>query len=285
MYHADLNGQSVSWNTALTSSGGSLTVDYSSSAGSLTFSNVSTYSRATTITGGTVIISSDNNIGSGGGLNLNVGTLAVTAGFSTPRTVAVNANSSIDVASAQTLSLTTALNGSGALTKANTGTLILNGPGIFGGTTRITGGTVNLNAAGVQLSAVVLSGSNSIVTGTGSILRGVSGATVGAISFLSGGGVVWPGQGLSGGHLSVSGSEVMNAASAVFSNNGKLAVILNPNAGGTMLGQTLAVTGAVSVDSTSKLSVGYAALNGTNSNAFTVLSIGSGARRRSHSIS
>jgi len=67
-YSADTNGQSVTWATALTSSGGSLA---KSGSGTLTLTGSSTYSGATNITGGTLVLSSTGAINASSGITIN----------------------------------------------------------------------------------------------------------------------------------------------------------------------------------------------------------------------
>jgi autotransporter-associated beta strand protein len=62
-YNIDTNGQSVTWATALTSSGGTLT---KSGAGTLTLSGTNSYSGGTIINAGQVNISNVNNLGGPG---------------------------------------------------------------------------------------------------------------------------------------------------------------------------------------------------------------------------
>ena len=116
-------------------------------AGTLTLGSANTYSGGTSITGGTLSISADNNLGAvpAAGSNnifLNGGTLLVTAGtLSTNRNILV-----------------------GDSTTTSSGTLRL-GSGLaltYGG---IIGGTGSLNVAGPANSTLALSGTSSTFTG------------------------------------------------------------------------------------------------------------------------
>jgi autotransporter-associated beta strand protein len=80
-YNVDTNGQNVTWATALTSSGGTLT---KTGAGTLTLNNKNTYTGGTTVNGGTLsIINPSNNgvsaIGTGT-LTINSGATVATTG-------------------------------------------------------------------------------------------------------------------------------------------------------------------------------------------------------------
>lgn len=120
--------------------------------GTLVLSGANTYAGTTTISGGTLSISNDNNLGTApasptpGHLVLNGGTLTNTA------TITLNANRGISLgASGGTIN--TGLNpitysgiiaGTGALTKAGSGSLVLNGVNTYSGATNINSGTLRL---------------------------------------------------------------------------------------------------------------------------------------------
>jgi len=84
----DTNGNNVAFASALSGSGGLVKVGN----GTLTLGAASTYSGGTTINGGTLAISADNNLGSAaGGLAFGGGTLQLLASFTSPRAVTLNA--------------------------------------------------------------------------------------------------------------------------------------------------------------------------------------------------
>lgn len=97
-YNVDLNGQTVTFGTALTSSSGSLSVidSASSLASELTLTGVNTYSGGTTVTGTCLGVTADSGLGgTSGALTLNGGTLknnnsAPTIGST--RTITLGAN-------------------------------------------------------------------------------------------------------------------------------------------------------------------------------------------------
>ncbi|MBZ9996199.1 autotransporter-associated beta strand repeat-containing protein [Mesorhizobium sp. BH1-1-4] len=117
-------------------------------AGTLVLSGTNSYSGGTAINGGTVQISSDTNLGAGGGaLSLDGGTLHTTAIISSVRAVALNAGGgTFDTDAATTLGLNGIAAGAGALTKEGSGTLILAGANTYQGGTVISGGTIEVSS-------------------------------------------------------------------------------------------------------------------------------------------
>ena len=123
-------------------------------AGTLTLSGVNTYIGTTTLTGGTLSVSNNNQLGrttsTPSSLSFNGGTLEVTgtAFTSTNRAIAFGANGgTIKVAdAANSLSLSGARTGSGRLTKSGAGTLVLTVSNTsFTGDTYLVGGTLSVS--------------------------------------------------------------------------------------------------------------------------------------------
>ena len=114
-------------------------------------SGTNTYTGGTAVNGGTLSISSDANLGNGGTVALADGaTLAFTAGGAYGHALTVAGNSTLNVASGQTVTQNAAIaNGgsAGALIKAGNGTLTLTAANTYTGGTVINGGTLQLSGA------------------------------------------------------------------------------------------------------------------------------------------
>ena len=127
----------------------------------LTLAGANTYKGATSISGGALSISADNNLGTApnsataGQLVINGGTLATTSSFApnANRGVALGSASGsgsggIDVASGTTLTYGGIIannGGVGGLTKTDTGTLALSGANTYSGGTTIIAGTLEVS--------------------------------------------------------------------------------------------------------------------------------------------
>lgn len=119
--------------------------------------NGNTYSGGTTISQGTLAIGADAAIGAASGaLVLNGGTLQANQNLSLAPTRAVSitsANGTIDT-QGFTTQLGQGISGAGALTKAGSGTLVLNGANTYTGGTTISAGTLQLGSGGTSGSIV-----------------------------------------------------------------------------------------------------------------------------------
>ena len=123
--------------------------------GTLTLTRANTFTGATTINGGTVSIGADNNLGTAPGaatankLVFNGGTLGTTATFtlSANRGTTLNAGGgTFDTAAGTTLTYNGIIAGTGGLTKADGGTLVLGGANTYTGATTLNGGVLSINA-------------------------------------------------------------------------------------------------------------------------------------------
>ncbi len=147
------------------------------------------YTAGTIINGGVLQVSSDSNLGSGGGITFSgTGTLEMTTPFSTARAVTLNGAASIQVDSG-TGTLTGAINGSNTLTASGVGVLALTNSGnSYSGLTTISStGTLSISGAGsiASSSGVTISssaGTFDISGASGSVsiaaLNGVAGSFV-----------------------------------------------------------------------------------------------------------
>ena len=106
-----------------------------------------------TLSGGTLSISSDENLGaSSGTVTFNGGTLRNTASFTSARDMTLNALGGT-IETLADLTLSGGISGPGALTKTGNGTLTLSGTGSYAGETNVNGGALVQGAAGAFSSA------------------------------------------------------------------------------------------------------------------------------------
>lgn len=157
--------------------------------GTLLLTGTNTYTGVTRVTGGTLSISSDDNLGAvpasaETSVALNGGTLRTTAdmAFAANRGITVAAaGGSIETDSGTTLTMNNTLNGAGTLTKTGEGTLLVN----TDNSASYTGATV-IEAGAVQLATGALTGSGDVtLNGTSSVLLG-TGTVAGNTSVLLG---------------------------------------------------------------------------------------------------
>ena len=198
-------------------------------AGTVTLSGINTYTGATTVTGGTLSVAADTNLGATSStLTLDGGTLQVTgtAFNSTARNIALgSAGGSFDIADAgNTFTLSQALGGTGSLTKLGSGTLVLSGANTYTGGTTINAGTLQGNSNSLQGNIVdnaalafdqTTDGTYSgIISGNGTLTKSGSGTlTLGGANSYTGGTTINAGS-LQGSSTSLQGNIVDNAALA-----------------------------------------------------------------------
>jgi autotransporter-associated beta strand protein len=164
-----------------------------SGTGTLTLGGTNTYTGTTTITNGTLSISSDANLGTAPGsatpadLVINGGTLQATASFTlnSNRGIALGPSSgsgtgTIDVTSGISLTyggIVANNGGTGSLTQVDTGTLVLSGVNTFGGSgaaVTVNGGLLSIGAdsgLGNAANTLTLNGGTLQATGTFSTAR------------------------------------------------------------------------------------------------------------------
>ena len=162
-YKIDTNGQAVTFASALTGSGSTLT---KLGTGTLTLTGANTYSGGTTISGGTLQIGNGGPTGSLGSGN-----------------VTNNAALAFNLSSATTAA--NAISGTGSVAQAGTGTLTLTGSNTYSGGTTISAGTLYANNAtnslgtgAVSVTGGTLAGSGTIAPSSGKAVTVSSGATL-----------------------------------------------------------------------------------------------------------
>ncbi|RWL80065.1 MAG: autotransporter outer membrane beta-barrel domain-containing protein, partial [Mesorhizobium sp.] len=113
-----------------------------------------------TLSGGTLSVSSDANLGAASGtLSFDGGTLQTTSAFTSGRNVTLTGNGTFQTDA--DLGLTGTISGSGLFTKTGAGTLTLSGNNSYTGGTRILGGTLEAeggNAIGDQSAVIAQAG-------------------------------------------------------------------------------------------------------------------------------
>src|SRR6516162_8554821 len=138
--------------------------------GTLTLSGVNTYRGGTTVNGGTLAVSADNNLGdNSGSLAFGGGALQFLSGFISNRAVTLNSGGGTFDTNGNNATLGGTIGGAGSLTKIGTGTLTVSGANTYRGGTTVNGGTL------------AVSSDNNLGDSSGSLAFGG-----GALQFLSG---------------------------------------------------------------------------------------------------
>ncbi|MCP2002244.1 UNVERIFIED_ORG: outer membrane autotransporter protein [Buttiauxella agrestis ATCC 33320] len=179
-------GTTLTLNGAVSGSGALTKID----SGTLVLAGTNTYSGGTNFNAGKIQVSSDAGLGAAtGALTFNGGSLETTTTMTSDRSATINAGSAtFDVDSGTTLTMNGIISGTGALNKADAGTLLLTTANTWSGGTTISGGslkltntdgvgsgTVNINAAaGLELALASASVFDNVLAGVGTTT--VSGA-------------------------------------------------------------------------------------------------------------
>nr|WP_224006011.1 autotransporter outer membrane beta-barrel domain-containing protein [Paraburkholderia tropica] len=222
-----------------------------------------------TLSAGILQISSDSNLGdASGGLTFNGGTLENTADITSARNVTMQVSGTVLTDVGTTFTLNGAIAGAGALTKAGTGTLVLNGDDTYTGGTTISAGTLQIGSGGTSGSivgdianngALVLDRAgtltlNGTISGSGSVSQIGTGTTVLAADNTYTGGTTIANGTLQLGSGGTSGSVVGN-----ITDNGTLALDRS---------DTFTLDGLISGTGTlSQIGAGTSILNASNTYA------------------
>lgn len=208
---------------------GVITIVDNGGGGSVTFNAANTYTGSTTLKSGILSVAQDVNLGDPSAeLILDGGTLLTTASFGSVRPVTLASTGTLNVLNGTVLDLAGVVAGTGSVTKAGGGTLVLNNDNTYTGLTDIVGGTLIVGDASNPTAK--LSGGGVVTVHGGGTLGGygeITGDVVNdgifapgnASSYLSGGAI---------GNMTVGGS---------VTNSGLIQV------GGNGVGNTLTVNG------------------------------------------
>ncbi|MGO4573995.1 autotransporter domain-containing protein [Microvirga sp. 2TAF3] len=156
-------------------------------AAALALTGANSYTGGTTIRGGMLSVSRDENLGmSTGRLTFDGGTLHTTGSFVTSRDVTLNAgNGVIDVKDGTTLTLNGAVSGNGGVEKKGAGTLRLIQVNSYKGGTQVSDGTLIVGANNALGTGPVL------VDGATAELDFASGIGAGSLQIANDGGTLW----------------------------------------------------------------------------------------------
>ena len=181
--------------------------------GTLVLTGANSYTGGTTISGGTLEISRDTNLGAAEGvLKFNGGALRTNGDIATARATTLDAQGGTIETQSGVLTHTGAVGGTGALVKTGGGTLVLAADNTYTGGTTISNGTLQLGNAGTSGSivgdvsnnaALVFNRSNALsysgaIRGSGTVTKLGGGALT-----LTGGSTYSGGTMLKGGQITV----------------------------------------------------------------------------------
>lgn len=140
-----LAGETATINTPIVGGGGINKTQH----GTLILGGANTYTGGTQISGGTLQISSDGNLGGpAGGITFDGGILQTTASFLTVRNVTLTGIGTFQPDAATTLEVAGAITGAGSLLKTGGGTLLLSNINGYTGGTAVLDGILRAGVAG-----------------------------------------------------------------------------------------------------------------------------------------
>ncbi|WP_126113660.1 autotransporter domain-containing protein [Bosea sp. Tri-49] len=228
-------------------------------SGVLTLTGTNSYTGGTTLAGGTVSIAADTNLGDvSGALTLNGGVLRVTGTALTQlaRNIVFGAaGGGFDIAAAaNTFTVTQSFSGTGSLSKAGSGTLLLTNTHSYSGATTVSGGTLRAGVAGAFSGASAFT----VASGARLDLDGINQS----IGSLAGGGTVT----LGAGRLTTGSANSSTSFSGSITGTGGL----------TKTGTgTFTLTGTSSYSGATTVNAGKLVVNGSVANS--VMTVNSGA--------
>jgi len=214
--------------------------------GTLVLTGTNSYTDGTAINGGTLRISSDDNLGAAAGsLSFNGGTLNTTADIVSARDVALAGTGTFLTDSGTALALSGAITGPGGLAKDGAGTLVLTGDATHGGGTTIAAGTLQVGDGGtigsltgnvLNNAALVFNRSDDVtfdgsITGTGGV-RQIGGGVLSLTADSSFGPL-----GVLNGEVQIANSNTVTATSTDISGPGATLAVTGPGStlnGGVM---------------------------------------------------
>ena len=138
--------------------------------GRLQLDGSNTYSGGTTITAGTLAVSSAVNLGSGGltfsGSGAGLLDIIGSTAFSSSGTITLSQNGTIQEDDSAGATLSGLISGSGNLAKSGSGLLGLSGTNTYTGATTVTGGTLQaLNAGAISDGGLIVAGGGTFLFG------------------------------------------------------------------------------------------------------------------------
>ncbi|MGE3533268.1 MAG: autotransporter-associated beta strand repeat-containing protein [Parachlamydiales bacterium] len=289
----------VTFSGVIGGTGGSLT---KLGSGTLYLTGSNTYSGSTKLNAGTLSINTGSSLGGTSNLQFNGGTFQSTGTFTFSPGIAINAGGGkIDVTQGNTLTLSGVVSGassSDALSKIDSGTLVLTNTNSYAGPTNILGGVLSISSAGnlggtsgVSFSGGTLQSTGSFTLSPDIILNAGGGGA--NIDVTNGNTLVLEGN-ISGsskndgfniidtGVLTLSGSNSYHGPTNILKGalNIGSASNLSPNTSQvTFSGSTLKATGTFTLPQNMMLSPngGGATIDVTGSNTLTLSGIISGA--------
>lgn len=177
-------------------------------SGTLTLSGSNTYAGTTTVSGGTLSIAGDSNLGSGT-LTLNSGTLSVTGnGANIDNAITLSNSGVLNVDTGIAATFSGLISGTGGLLKTGAGTATLSANNTYTGATSLNAGTLSVTGALVATSGVTVN-SGATLGGSGSVFATSSSNTL----TVNNGGFLAPGvSGINSGAgaLTVNGNLILN---------------------------------------------------------------------------